>query len=121
MTPKRFWARLRAEADDYPLRRGAWYHVKKLGPREAAIDVMGDRVDVPRSYLEIMSSPPRRWSVVPRPKNLARFPFPGVEKYGVCPNCRERVPLNQHPVVMRCTRCNEVSDVAWEDVFLTEN
>ncbi len=120
MTPKRFWARLRAEAD-YPLRRGAWYHVKKLGPREAVIDVVGERIGVPRSDLEIMSSPPRRWSVVPRPKNLTRFPFPGVEKYGVCPNCRERVPLNQHPTFLRCTRCNEVSDVGWEDVFLTEN
>ncbi len=88
MTPRRFWARLRAEAD-YPLRRGAWYHVKKLGPR------------------------------VPRPKNPSRFP--GVSEYGVCPNCRERVPLRERLTVLRCTRCNGAFDVAWEEQYLMEN
>src|SRR2546430_2973735 len=41
VTPKRYWARLRADIDR-PLRRGAWYHVKKLGPREALLDVLGE-------------------------------------------------------------------------------
>src|SRR2546422_3624796 len=37
-------------------------------------------VDVPRPLLDIISRPPHRWSVVPRPKNPARFP--GVTEYG---------------------------------------
>jgi hypothetical protein len=118
VTPRRFWARLRAESD-YPLRRGAWYHVKKLGPREAIVDVVGERVGIPRADLEIMSQPPRRWSVVPRPKNPSRFP--GVSEYGVCPNCRERVPLPERLSVLRCTRCNGAFDVAWEEQYLLEN
>src|SRR5256885_1321956 len=92
------------------MRRGAWYHVKKLGPREAIVDVVGERVDVPRACLEIMSEPPRRWSVVPRPKNPQRFP--GVNEYGVCPNCRERVPLRERLSVLRCSRCNGAFAVA---------
>ena len=115
MTPRRFWARLRASSD-YPLRRGAWYHVKKLEPREAIVDVVGERVGIPRADLEIMSQPPRRWSVVPRPKDSNRF-F-GVAEYGVCPNCRERVPLTERLSVLRCTRCNGAFDVAWEEQYL---
>src|SRR5256714_13258408 len=90
--PKRYWARLRADLD-VPLRRGAWYEVRRLRPPEAVLDVIGERVSVPRAMLEISSAPPNRWSVVPRPKNPARFP--GVAEYGVCPNCRERVPLEE--------------------------
>src|SRR2546426_9173305 len=85
-------------------------HVKKLGPREALLDVLGEAIDVPRPFLDIISSPPHRWSVVPRPKNPARFP--GVTEYGVCPNCRERVPLSERLASMRCRHCNEVFDVA---------
>lgn len=114
MSPKRFWARLRTDAD-YPLRLGAWYSVRKLGPQEVVLDVVGERVGIPRSYLEIMSAPPRRWSVVSRLKHLMRFP--GVQAYGVCPNCRERVPFPGEPLVLRCTRCNEIFDVSWEDAF----
>ncbi len=114
VTPKRYWARLRADIDR-PLRRGAWYHVKKLGPREALLDVLGEAIDVPRPLLDIVSSPPHRWSVVPRPKNPERFP--GVTEYGVCPNCRERVPLNERLASLRCRHCHEVFDVAWEEQY----
>lgn len=114
MTPKRYWARLRADSDR-PLRRGAWYHVKKLGPREARLDVGGEPVDVPRPLLDITSRPPYRWSVVPRPKNPARFP--GVTEYAVCPNCQERVPLTERLASMRCRHCTEVFDVAWEEQY----
>ena len=115
MTPKRYWARLRADIDR-PLRRGAWYHVKKLGPREALVDVFGQAVDVPRPLLDIVSAPPQRWSVVPSPKNPARFPG-GITEYAVCPNCRERVPLTVRPPAMRCPHCNEMFDVAWEEKY----
>ena len=83
------------------------------------VDVVGERVGIPRADLEIMSEPPRRWSVVPRPKNPSRFP--GVSEYGVCPNCRERVPLPERLSVLRCTRCNGAFDVAWEEQYLMEN
>src|SRR2546428_196723 len=46
--PKRYWARLRADLD-VPLRRGAWYEVRKLRPPEAVVDVSGERVSVPRA------------------------------------------------------------------------
>ena len=92
-----------------------WYHVKKLGPREALLDVLGEAVDVPRPLLDIISRPPYRWSVVPRPKNPSRFP--GVTEYGVCPNCRERVPLTERHASLRCRHCNEVFDVAWEEQY----
>src|SRR2546426_7435307 len=35
-------------------------HVKKLGPREALLDVLGEAIDVPRPFLDIISSPPHR-------------------------------------------------------------
>lgn len=115
MTPKRYWARLREDAD-CRLRRGAWYHVKKLGPRQALLDVVGEAVDMPRPLLDISSTPPHRWSVVPRPKNPARFP--GVAEYAVCPNCRERVPLTARPDAMRCRHCNQMFEIAWEEQYL---
>ena len=114
MSPKRYWARLGADLK-CPLRRGAWYRVTKLGPLKAVLDVVGEPVDIPRPFLEIMSTPPRRWSVVPRPKNSARFP--GVSPYAVCPNCRARAPLDEQPPAMRCKRCNEVFEVAWGELY----
>src|SRR3989442_12995824 len=110
--PKRYWARLRADLD-VPLRRGAWYEVRRLRPPEAVVDVSGERVSVPREVLEITTVQPRRWSVVPRPKNPDRFP--GVAEYAVCPNCRERVPLSERLALLRCRRCPELSDIAWDE------
>ncbi|HKW41253.1 MAG TPA: hypothetical protein VJN39_08390 [Gemmatimonadales bacterium] len=110
--PKRYWARLRADLD-CPLRRGAWYGVRRLRPPEAVVDVMGEQVPVPRSALEISSARPLRWSVVSRPKNPARFP--GVTEYAVCPNCSARVPLTERLARMECRRCEMIADVAWDD------
>ena len=115
--PKRYWARLRADLD-VPLRRGAWYEVRRLRPPEAVLDVLGERVSVPRAVLEISTAAPNRWSVVPRPKNPARFP--GVAEYAVCPNCRERVPLEERLALLECRRCHEVSDVDWYENYFTE-
>ena len=98
---------------DCPLRRGAWYGVRRLRPPEAVVDVIGEQVRVPRSALEISSAPPRRWSVVFRPKNPARFP--GVTEYAVCPSCRARVPLKERLERMECSRCGAIADVAWDD------
>ena len=115
--PKRYWARLRVDLD-VPLRRGAWYEVRRLRPPEAVVDVSGERVSVPREVLEITTVQPRRWSVVPRPKNPDRFP--GVAEYAVCPNCRERVPLRERLALMRCSRCHELSDIAWDDPYFRD-
>ena len=112
--PKRYWARLRADVD-FPLRRGAWYRVKKLSLLDAIVDVAGEPVRVPRSALDIRSAAPREWSVVPGPKNPDRFP--GVTKYAVCPNCRERVPLKERPASLRCGRCHQLSQVAWDESY----
>src|SRR5688572_6808281 len=115
--PKRYWARLRADVD-CQLRRGAWYPVKKLGPREVVIDLIGEAVSMPRPSFDIASTPPRRWSVVPRPTDPVRFP--GVSEYAVCPHCRGRVPLKERPASLRCTHCNAVSEVAWDEPYLQE-
>jgi len=112
--PKRYWARLRVDVD-CPLRRGAWYPVERLRPTQVTLEVLGATVSVARQSLDIVSAPPRRWSVVPRPKNPGLFP--GVVRYGVCPNCRARVPLTEQPVILRCTRCDEVFDIAWEEQY----
>lgn len=112
--PKRYWARLRVDLD-CPLRRGAWYGVRRLRPLEAVVDVVGEQVTVPRSALEISSAPPHRWSVVPHPKNPERFS--GVTEYAVCPNCRERVPLKERLERLQCRRCRAMADVAWDEPY----
>ncbi len=99
-----------------PLRRGAWYGVRRLRPPEAVVDVIGERVTVPRAALEISSVPPRRWSVVSRPQNPARFPT----EYAVCPNCSERVPLTERLARMECRRCQATADVAWDEPYFRE-
>jgi hypothetical protein len=116
--PKRYWARLRVDLD-CPLRRGAWYGVRRLRPPEAVVDVIGEQVRVPRAALEIISAPPTRWSVVSRPKNPARFP--GVTQYAVCPNCRARVPLTGERLArMECRRCQVIADIAWDEPTFTD-
>ncbi len=114
MTPKRFWGRLRTDLD-VPLRRGAWYRVKKLGPVQVVLDVAGDPVEITRTHLDIVSAPPERWSVVPRPKTPSRFP--GVSAYAVCPKCGNRAPLQGRPAVLRCAHCGKVSAVAWNERY----
>lgn len=111
--PKRYWARLRAELD-CPLRRGAWYQVRRLRPPEVIVDVLGERVIVPRSALEIASTPPLRWSVVHRHQDAW---LSGASEYAVCPNCRERVPLPTRLGMLQCRRCKEVRDIGWDEVY----
>lgn len=113
--PKRYWARLREQVE-IPLRRGAWYPVKKLWP-QVVLDVVGEPVSTSRGSLEISSVAPYRWSVVPTPKDPAHFP--GVSQYAVCPSCRERVPLPEVVRALRCRRCSEVFEVAWEEHLLS--
>ena len=111
--PNQQWARLKSDLD-YKIRRGAWYRILKVGSLEAVLDVQGKPTPIPRPFLEIELRPPLQWSVVPRPRRATRIPANWGTVYGVCPNCRNRAPLDGHPTKLRCGRCNETFQVAWE-------
>jgi len=108
------WARLRP-AEPGKLRRGAWYRVVRLTAAEAVLDVNGTLTVFPRPSLEILPTPPTRWTVVPRPPQSARLPIAWGPRYGVCPNCRTRARLEQRASSMRCPKCNGFFDIGWED------
>ncbi|HEY3279230.1 MAG TPA: hypothetical protein VGJ83_01855 [Gemmatimonadales bacterium] len=112
------WARLKADVD-YHIRRGAWYRVVQLTPRDVTLDVRGKHVAIPRAAVEIVPEPPLRWTVVPRPRNSVRLPQGWGAEYAVCPGCRERAHLIDRPVSLRCPKCNGLYDVAWNEPYLT--
>lgn len=108
------WARLHSELD-VKIRRGAWYRVLELGPRDAVLEVNRHPVRVPRQYLRLSHQPPLAWAVVPRPSRSPRMPPSWGEAYVVCPACRERAPLLEgRPPGQRCQRCNGYFEIAWQ-------
>ena len=111
------WARLKTEAA-YPLRRGAWYRVTTFGAESVAVDVNRTPLLVPRSVVDVVATPPERWTVVPRPAAAARLPASWGEVYAVCPNCRDRALLHGDVESMRCPRCNSLFAVAWDEEYL---
>jgi hypothetical protein len=111
------WARLQTDVN-VKLRRGAWYRILKLGAVEAVLDVNRQPHTVSRSLLQIVQAAPSRWTVVPSPHNVLRFPSGWGERYAVCPACRGRSPLEGKPASMRCTRCNGLFEVAWNEPYL---
>ncbi len=115
-SPQQNWARLKA---DYgcPLRRGAWYRVVSVSPLEAVVDVERRSVLLPREYLEIVTTRPTRWTVVREIERSPRVPSEMQERYGVCPSCRERMPLAGEPSNLRCRRCNGVFEVGWGERY----
>ena len=108
------WARLHS-AEPSQLRRGAWYRVVKLTPREAVLDVNGKQTPFPRATLEIVAERPQHWAVVSRPARALRLPMTWGARYGVCPNCRERARLDEHAASMRCPKCNGQFGIRWEN------
>lgn len=114
--PASQWARVQVDAP-LPLRRGAWYRILKLTSMEATLNVKGKPLPVPRAQLQLSAEPVLRWTVVPAPRSSARFPSSWGEEYAVCPSCRERASLQDHPASMRCHRCNGLFDVAWNDQY----
>ncbi|HVH09449.1 MAG TPA: hypothetical protein VM736_06605 [Gemmatimonadales bacterium] len=108
------WARLKSEVK-CPLRKGAWYRILKLTPMEAVLDVRGKPVTVARGHLQLAPTPALRWTVVPSPTNAPRFPTSWGSRYAVCPNCRERAPLEGRAPGMRCQRCNSFFEIAWDE------
>lgn len=109
------WCRLQADVN-VRLRRGAWYRVLKLAPLQAIVDINRKPLPVPRYLLEIVSQPPRRWTVVPSPKN-GRAAHLG-ESYGVCPSCRHRMALRGKPRRLDCAGCGTAFDVDWDEAYL---
>ena len=82
------------------------------------VDVKGKPVSVPRGALQLSITPGARWTVVPRPKDALRVPATWGPKYAVCPNCRDRAPLKGNPASIRCSRCNGLFEVAWNEPYL---
>ena len=112
------WARLNVDVDE-PIRRGAWYCVLQLTPREVTVDVKGRQIPIPRDHLEVVAQPALRWAVVPRPRKSPRLPLGWGPEYGVCPGCRERAQLINHPQSLRCPKCNGFFEVGWSDPYLS--
>ena len=113
--PNGEWARLRPH-ETAALRRGAWYRVVRVTPREAVVDVNGLPIILPRTSVQIVPVKPERWAVVSRPPNALRMPDSWGSRYGVCPNCRERARLEPRAAGMRCPKCNGYFDIGWDDV-----
>src|SRR5436309_2508953 len=112
------WARLQSAAP-CGLRLGAWYPVTGLTAREAQVQVRGRVLMVPRSLLELRTTPPLEWTVAPGGTDGARGLARVRDDYLVCPNCRHRDDLPDARVPrMRCSRCNEVFSIAWDERYL---
>jgi len=113
------WGRLSVNVN-CALRRGAWYRVARLRSLEAILDVNRKPLVVPHYLVQIVTQPPRRWSVVPRPKRARELPEEWGPHYAVCPSCRERAALRGRPRRLECTRCHGEFDVAWDEGYLLE-
>jgi len=114
------WGRLQADVD-CSLRRGAWYRVTDVGTLEATVDVGRKPQAVPMYLLQIITVPPRRWTVVLRPAGAIRMPREW-KHYAVCPSCRERaaLPARGQPRSLSCGRCRGEFEIAWSEGYLAE-
>lgn len=113
------WGRLQVNVN-CQLRRGAWYRVTRLAPLQAILDVNRKPLVVPHFMIEVVSKPPRRWTVVPRPRGARDLPAEWGSVYAVCPSCRERVALRGRPRRLDCRRCSGAFDVAWDEAYLAD-
>lgn len=116
----RQWGRLQADVD-CALRRGAWYRVMDVGTLEATVEVARQPHSIPSYLLQIVSAPPRRWTVVPRPAGARHLPREWT-RYAVCPSCRERValPARGEPRRLSCSRCYGAFEVDWAEGYLAD-
>lgn len=114
------WGRLVADVD-CSLRRGAWYRVTAIGELQAIVDIGRKPQAVPSFLLEIVSAPPRRWTVVPRPEGAVQMPQAWTQ-YAVCPSCRERaaLPVRGRPRTLTCDRCRGAFEIDWTEGYLTD-
>jgi hypothetical protein len=86
---------------------------------EAVVDVNQKPFPVPRYVLEVVSTPPKRWTIVPAPARSGRVPREHTPQYGVCPSCRERAAVSRQARTMKCARCRGEFDVAWNEDYLS--
>jgi len=116
--PHQRWARLREDMRSL-LRRGAWYRVvAQDGPSAVLLAVRHLRVSFPLTYLEFSDTRPRRWTVVPRPRDGEMLPESWGPFYAVCPNCADRARVSGARDKMRCHRCGRTFEVAWDERYL---
>ena len=113
------WARLQANLN-IRLRRGAWYRIRQVGPLQAVLEVRGQPLQVPSAFLQIVETPPRRWTVVPLPRRASWLAAELGTRYGVCPSCRYRAQLEQRARDMTCTRCKGRFEIAWDEAYLAD-
>jgi hypothetical protein len=111
------WGRLQMDVN-CQLRRGAWYRVTERASLKAILDVNRQLLAVPHFLIEVISAPPRRWTVVPRPRNARVLPKDWGANYAVCPSCRERAALRGRPRQMECRRCRGRFEIAWDEAYL---
>lgn len=108
------WAR--AQRPVHGLRRGAWYRVARASATSVVLQVNRATVRVPRSAVDILTTPPHRWSIVPRPPAAVRCPPDWGDRYAICPACRTRAQIKGHPLSLRCPRCGGGFPIAWGEV-----
>jgi hypothetical protein len=110
------WARLKSEGP-YPLRRGAWYRVIEFQLHVVVLDVQLKPVSVPRSLVQVVNERPLRWTAVPRPREAVRL-REDWDQYAVCPNCGNRASLKGDPDELRCSQCEGLFPVDWDEKYL---
>src|SRR5690349_12767435 len=106
------WARVKPDLN-YRLRRGAWYRVLRSNLTDAVVQVDRRDITVPLGALQIQSTRPDHWTVVPLPRDAIDIPFSWGSRYGVCPGCTTRAPLLEHVPSLRCEACGEEFSVGW--------
>ena len=108
------WARLQTDLN-IEIRRGAWYRIRQLGMLQAIIEVDGQQREVPTPFIEVVATPPRKWTVVARPRDAVRLPASWGDRYAVCPSCRERQQIVGSPSRMTCQHCRGEYPVGWKE------
>jgi hypothetical protein len=106
------WARVKGDSN-CSIRRGAWYQVLRLTPDAAILEVGQRSLSVPRDLLQIAIRRPDSWAVVQRPYDAIDLPIAWGSRYGVCPRCQHRMPLQHGQKQLRCGRCEEVQEIDW--------
>src|SRR3989441_13106739 len=106
------WARLEEDVD-CKMRRGGWYRVTQVTGLNAIGEVNRQPLAVPSYAIEIVATPPRCWTVVPLARRASRLAAELGPRYGVCPSCRHRAPLQQPAPPMTCTRFQGRFEIAW--------
>ena len=108
------WARVKGDVN-CRVRRGAWYQVDRLTPDLAILRFGQQSVSIPRDLLHIALVRPRSWSVVRRPYDAIDVPRNWGSRYGVCPACQHRMPLDYDQMEAHCERCNTTGAIAWRE------